>query len=88
MEDNLEHFTAHVMAQWEEHNIVRGSYSFLKSRRAPWHGEKVLHCPCLPCPSGWTCRHALLPLPPTLRAILEFQVNLGKWKYSGRPTEN
>lgn len=32
MEDNLEHFTAHVMAQWDEHNIIRESWSLSKSR--------------------------------------------------------
>lgn len=32
MEDNLEHFTAHVLAQWDERNIVRESWSLSKSR--------------------------------------------------------
>lgn len=32
MEDNLEHSTAHVMAWWDEHDIVRESWSLPKSR--------------------------------------------------------
>lgn len=74
MEDSLEHFTAHVMAQWDKHNIV----SLSKSRGDTMAWGKGLALP-LPALSLRVNSQAA-----TAASVSNFESHLGVSGESGR----